>query len=459
MGLTLKIENETRLPDGGPLIFRLSGARGADIGRDAHLDWTLPDPSRFISGKHCEIRYKDSAYWLSDVSTNGTFLNNGDRRMQSPHRLRSGDRLTIGQYLIAVEVDGGEAVESYERKPESVEPEDLWGGIEGAAPPLDPRDLRPVSQSKPIRPDFLEWAVDVPNAPGIGFVARPTSSQPHIEPVDPNRPLDWASGVLPASPAPEPPAQVPAPRRSIWVNPGPAGPWDPSQAALSESDEMTTPEHAPEARVMVDVARATSNASGQPQDAFLRGFAKGAGVPVDALSAVDVNTFAERLGRMMLLVADNLKQLLSARSQTKRIARSANQTMIQALDNNPLKFSPSAAEALRIMFGPSTGSYLDADKALQQSFDDLKAHQIKTFSAMQHALQMLIEDLDPKAIEDGLGRDQGLAAVLGSRKARLWDVYESRWKTKTKGSEGGLLELYLSYFAECYDRAPGHGTK
>ena len=73
------------------------------------LDWTLPDPTRFISSKHCEVRYRDGAYWLYDVSTNGTFLNGSDGRLKAPHRLRNGDRLTIGQYIVAVALDGEDA--------------------------------------------------------------------------------------------------------------------------------------------------------------------------------------------------------------------------------------------------------------------------------------------------------------------------------------------------------------
>ena len=42
MGLCLTIENEDSLPDGGPIRVEISG-RGLDIGRDEHLDWTLPD--------------------------------------------------------------------------------------------------------------------------------------------------------------------------------------------------------------------------------------------------------------------------------------------------------------------------------------------------------------------------------------------------------------------------------
>src|SRR5262249_18127335 len=102
MPLTLQLVNETTLPDGGPVSFQLSGKCAIDIGRAADLDWTLPDPTRFISNKHCEIRYKDGGYWLHDVSTNGTFLNGADHRMQAPHRLRNGDRFTVGHYRVAV---------------------------------------------------------------------------------------------------------------------------------------------------------------------------------------------------------------------------------------------------------------------------------------------------------------------------------------------------------------------
>src|SRR5215813_5082105 len=108
MTLRLSIENVDRLPDGGPIRIEVKG-RGLDLGRDSHLDWTLPDPSRSISGKHCEVRYREGGYWLYDVSTNGTFLNGNDHRMQAPHRLRSGDRFVIGHYIIGALVDGEEA--------------------------------------------------------------------------------------------------------------------------------------------------------------------------------------------------------------------------------------------------------------------------------------------------------------------------------------------------------------
>ena len=185
---------------------------------------------------------------------------------------------------------------------------------------------------------------------------------------------------------------------------------------------------------------------------FIRLFARGAGLPEEALAARDPAQFAEQLGQLMRLVAENMKQLLEARQMAKRLSRSSNQTMVQALDNNPLKFAPSAEDALRIMFGPPTRSYLDAWRAFSQSFDDLKSHQVRTFSAMQHALRLMLGEFDPDVIDNTAAADRGLAGMVGSRKARLWDIYVARWQARTQGRADGMLNAFMDYFADCYDR-------
>ncbi len=133
MTLILTIENETSLPNGAPVSVKITDKRNLDIGRGAHLDWTLPDPSRFISGKHCEVRYRDEAYWLYDVSTNGTFLNDNSRRIQTPHKLRDGDRLAIGSYIIAVTIEAEDA-----HRPEAEAAEAVSEAAPEEAPAAEP---------------------------------------------------------------------------------------------------------------------------------------------------------------------------------------------------------------------------------------------------------------------------------------------------------------------------------
>ena len=447
MGFTLKIENEKRLPDGGPLTYRVTGKRSIDIGRDPHLDWVLPDATRHISGKHCEIRYRDGGYWLYDVSTNGTFLNDSVGRIQSPHLLRNGDRLTIGHYLISVDVDDEVLPAVAEATPKSPTHDDIWADTDGAAPPVERKELNLAAETGPARPDFLEWAVDLPDLPNSGFALRPSRAPTTPAPQAPDEDLDWApkEQVQPVPQAETPP--VPDPRRPLWAAPEadvPTRAGD-SSVAQVESDQVKAATRSPSPSL------GAGSPLGWPE--LARSFAKGAGLTETSLTPAPPDEFVERLGRLMLLVVENLRQLLSARLQAKRLGRGSNQTMIQALNNNPLKFSPSSAEALRIMFGPSTGSYLEAGRAVQESFSDLKAHQIKTLSAMQSALRMLVEDLDPRSIENGLESEGSIGALLSSRKARLWDAYLARWKAKAGRHEDGIIQAFMLDFAERYDLA------
>jgi type VI secretion system protein ImpI len=186
---------------------------------------------------------------------------------------------------------------------------------------------------------------------------------------------------------------------------------------------------------------------------FVSDLARGAGLP-ESFFAQSPGNLAEQIGMLLRLVTENMRQLLNARGQSKRLARMSQQTTIEALNNNPLKFAPSAEEALRIMFGSPTPSYLDARRALEEAFADVKDHQMRTYAAMQQALAMMVADLDPRAIDDATEADRGISGVIGSRKARLWDAYVARWQAKTRGQDDGLVEVFMQYFAECYDRGP-----
>ncbi|QBR70957.1 type VI secretion system-associated FHA domain protein TagH [Beijerinckiaceae bacterium] len=395
MTLILTIENERSLPNGAPIRVRLSDKRGLDIGRSSNVDWTLPDPTRFISGKHCEVRYRDEAYWLHDVSTNGTFLNDDPRRIQAPYRLCHGDRLTIGPYIVAVETDDG----------------------------YDPLTDAPLLGSKFERGTTdAEWVAGT-DAEAIAAHANDKTGVPKS--ASSTKPLD-AHGK-----------DVQALEMQAWTTPD----RHPRGTAGDPGDQQ------PESR------QGPAPEKGPTLDDFLRRFAAAAGVPEHILARRDPLSTADELGSLMRIAVENITQLLNARVQTKRFVRASSQTTIQALDNNPLKFAPTYNDALKIMLGPRTSAYLDAKRAFESAFTDLKTHQITTFSAMQQAVRMLVEDLEPAAIQEAVGPETGLAALFSSRKARAWDMYVARWQAKSLRHEDGLMDAFMLYFAECYDRA------
>lgn len=102
MMLRLSMENVPSLASGDPIEVSLA-EHGLVIGRAAHADWTLPDPANHVSSIHCEVDFRDGRYFLTDRSTNGTFINGAGERLAKPVQLRDGDLLQIGHYQVRVE--------------------------------------------------------------------------------------------------------------------------------------------------------------------------------------------------------------------------------------------------------------------------------------------------------------------------------------------------------------------
>lgn len=100
---------------------------GGTIGRALENDWILPDPDKFISGRHATVDYQSGAYYLADVSTNGVYVNDEDEPLGkgNPRRLFDGDRLRMGDFEFVVHVDEGESLEMPPPAPPSVVPDNL----------------------------------------------------------------------------------------------------------------------------------------------------------------------------------------------------------------------------------------------------------------------------------------------------------------------------------------------
>jgi predicted component of type VI protein secretion system len=86
---------------------------GIDIGRALTSDLCLEDAERFVSGLHARIQAREGGIWLTDLSRNGTYLNDAPDPIpvQRPVELRDGDRLGIGPYEVRVWFGAASVVE------------------------------------------------------------------------------------------------------------------------------------------------------------------------------------------------------------------------------------------------------------------------------------------------------------------------------------------------------------
>jgi len=163
------------------------------------------------------------------------------------------------------------------------------------------------------------------------------------------------------------------------------------------------------------------------------------------------------VGALLQITIYSLMELLQARNQAKQMARSANQTTVQLSENNPLKLSPTPEEAIRLLFGPPTRSYLDARGAFTRAFGDLKSHQFKTYVAMQQAVARLVASVDPKAMAREI--EGGGSSWLGSSKSKLWDAFLMRWMSRLGDDSNSPVEAFMRHFADAYDRTETAGRK
>lgn len=109
MPITLTITSAHKDLLGDDSVHRF-GESGGTIGRGLQNDWILPDPERFISGRHATIDCRKGLYYLADTSTNGVYVNDEDTPLGrgNPRRLFNGDRLRMGDFEFLVTIDDGE---------------------------------------------------------------------------------------------------------------------------------------------------------------------------------------------------------------------------------------------------------------------------------------------------------------------------------------------------------------
>ena len=111
MALHLEIISEHRDIVGDDAVREFT-EDGGTIGRSLQNDWILPDPDKYISGRHATIDYRGGMYYLADLSSNGVFVNDEKKPIgnDNPRRLFDGDRLHLGNFEISVSIDHGESI-------------------------------------------------------------------------------------------------------------------------------------------------------------------------------------------------------------------------------------------------------------------------------------------------------------------------------------------------------------
>ncbi|MGN6773026.1 MAG: FHA domain-containing protein [Rhizobiaceae bacterium] len=141
------------------------------IGRAPDATWTIPDPARIISKRHCRIDAVPGGFTITDISTNGAFVNEQPIGSQSTRRIADGDLVRLGDTLIAVRIEDGDRAASNG----APLPDGPFGKDEPRAVP-EPKVAEPLpAVGAPIAED---WWKEAPHAAVDNSATRFDSGSP-----------------------------------------------------------------------------------------------------------------------------------------------------------------------------------------------------------------------------------------------------------------------------------------
>ncbi|WP_149536275.1 type VI secretion system-associated FHA domain protein TagH [Siccirubricoccus phaeus] len=359
------------------------------------------------------------------------------------------------------------------------------GGAAAPPPPFNPPPtpfggpqmggLAPVAGTVPADIDFDELLGDL--TPGQGFAPVPQPAPVVVEtPAAPPAPVLLAPVVVAEAPALLPvvvPAAPPVVAELPAVAPALAAPAialvpsDPAAppAGRSENpfDEPDRPgvalalppatpamAAAPLPAPPAPVPAATATTSTADAARLMAAFLEGAGQPKVDLAGQDPEAYFRLVGQLMKVMVENLRDVLMSRAEVKR-GFGIEQTMLQARNNNVLKFSVTSEDAVAAILQPGRPGYLPPLKATEDAFRDLRSHQLAVMAGVQAALVALLKRFDPAAIEARITSAGLLGNLLpGSRKSRTWELFCNTYADIAREAEEDFQAVFGREFARAY---------
>lgn len=467
MLLNLRILTYRNQPVPPGAAGRFAGA-GGTIGRAPDNGLVLDDPSRYISRVHARIVFRDGAFFLEDVGSNPSVINDRPLGKGRDIMLGHGDRISIGDYQLQAVLE-----ESFDAAPvvppAPVNNPELPLFVPPPPPPppvqLPPLDL-PAAPAAAVAQAVLADALAGANILDIGAGGQ-------FDPAGYD-PLGLNLFGAPAQAAPQHAAEsdhlspelaafaMPAPMAAAPPQPGgfaiphdydPLADFLPRAPAPAPVQEDATAWSAPPpVAVVTPVPPAPVAAPATPasDSEILQALLRGLGLPDLKLNLPGAQV-AENVGAMLREATAGTIDVLMARALTKKESR-IDVTMLSVRENNPLKFFPNADGALTQMLTGSMAGYMPPVQAMAGAFDDLRAHELAVIAGMRAALAAVLHRFDPVQIERRLAVPTVMDKMLASnRKAKMWDRLVELYEEIAREADDDLQRLFGEKFSEAYE--------
>ena len=408
---------------------------GLRIGREGTNDWVLPQD--YVSRQQAIIRNVNGLYFLEQLGNCPLAVNDPARPLERNRivRLSPGDRIFIDDIEIVVS-EATSASEAVVHASETNRP-----------PHGSLADLALGQIGEPLgEPRFGGSAADDPLAIlGRGDPVSAGDTGERQVQIDPGT---WLDEPLTVEPRPNQ-AHASSLSDNWWDRPAAGAAVKPSPGQHSRSGHPSVAVRGAGGSAQPSVGNAQSQ---PPPDAggTLAGLLQGAGLdPGQAMMSPEV---AAQLGAVLRIVVEGTMQVLAARNEIRREFR-VPVTQVARKDNNPLKFSADATDALHKLLVQRSPAYLDTVSAFEDAFADIRHHQLAMLDSLQVAFEHMLEAFDPESLEKQFAKRGGQASVLGiGNRAKTWEAYVQRYRELQNDRDHAFRQLFGDEFAKAYEQ-------
>lgn len=454
--------------------------QSATIGRAQDNNLVLEDPRRYISSHHAVIEFRDPDYYLTDTSTNGVLLNNAVQPVGKGNavRLNDGDQLHIGDYTVSVKIlaDQETAAEIPvspsldEQFPLEEDPFADFGKDavqemidENQLVPDDWQGTKEESDQVLEFPAFEEPAGREENAQASA-VEQPPAYKEAFEPFHGKDEKEQAASadIFAEDWYLDKKEQI-TQERDPFAGDFFAEPGDGESRPATEPDKIAAPTekadifppglqrpNPPQPETQSESIKDVDNkvVFAQAVEQFLRG----AGLEGSSLQQTLSPESFYIIGNILRASIQGTLDVLIGRAKIKNEMH-LDVTMIRSRQNNPIKFSVSAEEAMKKLLAPEDAGYLSAEEAIEEAFEDIKAHQYSVIAGMQTALLEVMKRFDPQKLERRLQQESPISASIPVHKqAKLWRLFEHLYKDIEREATDNFYHLFGQAFAETYQQ-------
>jgi len=403
----------------GAQSTKVFGVHGGSIGRGTDNEWILPDPERYLSGKHARIDFRAGTYVLVDTSSNGTYVNGAQVPLGKYHDyvLKDGDYVRLGEYEFLVSIDKGNdhppdesAIVAYDGKSPSSAvkkstADDLGADLD-LSQLLEPSDQLDVDSGVRPRNSYGQAITPERTAPPRSVVEDEGSGTP------------WHMMTRP-----------------LKVNP-PPNPAAPAVAAAAAAAPVPTPRSSP---VLYD----------GDFDVGLSAFCRGAGIDPRNITSEARNNALQLAGQLLRESVLGLMDLTQSRNEFRNRFRISTPSPDNAPES-PLNLTGGVDDALvRLLNTVSVRA--SSVNAVRDAFKETKAQNTASLAAMRAAFEEFLGRVDPKELEERFDR-AGKRGVFGTQnKGKYWDLYAEMFSGLAQRPADGFPHLFTETFAKAYE--------